>query len=99
MAAIYILYSKKVNRHYIGSCLDVTERIEQHLNKVFPKAFTKRADDWVIKFSMDNLNAKQAKQIENHIKKMKSVTYINNLLKHPEMTQKLIENYRAGSSR
>jgi hypothetical protein len=35
------------------------------------------------KFSIQNLDLTQANLIENHIKKMKSVTYINNLMKHP----------------
>ena len=93
MAAVYILYSQSLNKYYIGSCVEVTERFDQHLSKIFPGAFTTKANDWVIYFSLINLSYTQARKIESHIKKMKSKKYIENLEKYPEISQNLINLY------
>jgi putative endonuclease len=93
MAAVYILYSQSLNKYYIGSCAEVTERLDQHLSKIFPGAFTTNANDWVIFFSLINLSYKQARSIESHIKNMKSKKYIQNLERYPEISQNLINLY------
>ena len=93
MASVYILFSKALNRFYIGSCKDVTYRVEQHLNKDFVGSFTRRADDWELYFIVDGLQYAQARMIESHIKRMKSQEYIRNLKKYPEIIQKLVERY------
>ena len=93
MASVYILFSKKLDRYYTGSCKDLSYRTEQHLNKEFTKSFTAKSDDWELFFSVDALQERQARLIEEHIKRMKSRTYIQNLKKYPEMMQKLIIKY------
>jgi len=93
MASVYILFSKKLDRFYIGSCENLDHRMEQHFNKEFSKSFTAKADDWELFFSIDHLHYAQARMIEKHIKKMKSKTYIQNLKKYPEISQKLIAKY------
>lgn len=99
MAAIYIIYSSNIDQFYIGSCLDLKQRLEQHLNKSFEIGFTHRANDWVIFYFIDDLQYDTARRIEIHIKNMKSRKYIQNLKDYPEIMEKLIEKYRAGSSR
>jgi putative endonuclease len=93
MAAVYILYSQSLDKYYIGSCIEVTERLNQHLSKIFPGAFTTKANDWVVFFSLINLSYKQARDVESHIKNMKSKKYIQNLKRFPELSQKLINLY------
>jgi putative endonuclease len=93
MAAVYILYSQSLDKYYIGSCIEVTEKLNQHLSKIFPGAFTTKANDWVIFLSLINLSYKQARDIESHIKNMKSKKYIQNLKRYPELSQKLINLY------
>ena len=93
MAAVYILYSQSLDKYYIGSCIEVTERLDQHLSKIFPGAFTTKANDWVIFFSLIDLSYKQARSIESHIKNMKSKKYIQNLKRYPELSEKLINLY------
>ena len=93
MAAVYILYSQSLDKYYIGSCIEVTERLDQHLSKIFPGAFTMKANDWVIFFTLINLSYKQARSIESHIKNMKSKKYIQNLKRYPEISQNLINLY------
>ena len=99
MAQVYILYSEKTDNFYCGSCVDFEKRLLQHINHEFKNSFTKRATDWKEFLLVDQLTYEEARQIESHIKRMKSKIYIQNLKKYPEMLEKLIAKYRAGSSR
>ncbi|MTI38526.1 GIY-YIG nuclease family protein, partial [Fulvivirga lutimaris] len=33
MASVYILYSQSADKFYVGSCLNLEERLQQHKNK------------------------------------------------------------------
>ena len=94
MATVYIIYSNSIDTFYIGSCLNLKQRLEQHRDKTFNDSFTRRASDWKLFLKIDNLDYRQARKIENHIKKMKSRKYINNLKKYPEIIYKLIQKYQ-----
>jgi len=89
MASVYILYSSKLDRFYIGSCKVFQFRFQDHLTKVYPKSFTSNSDDWQLFLLIEDLSYSQAREIERHIKKMKSSVYIQNLAKYPEMIIKL----------
>ncbi|MBI4945403.1 MAG: GIY-YIG nuclease family protein [Bacteroidetes bacterium] len=78
MASVYILYSKRLNRFYTGSCHEIKLRIDQHLEKLYKNSFTAKTDDWELFFSIENIEYRQARHIEKHIKKMKSKQYIFN---------------------
>ena len=94
MASVYILFSETLKRFYVGSCVELTNRLSEHSNKDFADSFTAKADDWKLFFTIDHLNYKQARAIEAHIKKMKSSIYIKNLNKYPEIASNLIERYK-----
>ncbi|HBH06554.1 MAG TPA: hypothetical protein DDX92_08120 [Flavobacteriales bacterium] len=96
MAHVYILYSKTANRHYIGSCKHLSDRLELHKNKAFSKSFTSVYDDWELVHQIGDLTYSQARQIERHIKRMKSRKYIENLTIYPEITNKLLQRYPPG---
>jgi putative endonuclease len=93
MATVYILYSTQADRYYIGSSKDFARRYEFHLLKEFPQSYTARHDDWELFFRIDNLDISVARKIEAHIKRMKSKVYIQNLVKYPDMLEKLIVRY------
>ena len=90
---VYILHSEKLDRYYIGYTGDVSVRLEYHEN-ARGSQFTAKADDWAIVFTLACNSKPQALEIEKHIKSMKSRTYILNLLKYPEMSDKLLNKYR-----
>jgi putative endonuclease len=52
--------------------------------------FTAKADDWKLYLKIECKNKHQGLSIEKHIKSMKSKSYIQNLLKYPEMIVKLL---------
>lgn len=89
MAVIYILFSKKLDRYYIGSCLDLGTRLNEHFSKIDLGSFTAKANDWVLFLSIENLEYKQARAIEAHIKQMKSKKYYESLKNYPELVEKL----------
>jgi putative endonuclease len=94
MASVYILYSKEKGTFYTGSCICFDERLAQHLKNAFPNSFTSYIDDWEVFLLIDELHYRQARNIEKHIKKMKSKIYIRNLQKYPNIVIKLKEMYQ-----
>lgn len=99
MATVYILHSESTDGYYIGSCLIISERLQQHLDKTYFDSYTRKASDWTLCLSIDRLDYQQARKIEKHIKSMKSRNYIENLKKYPEMVLALVKRYSVGSSR
>jgi len=75
----YIIYSKTLNKYYVGSCQDINKRIDDHLNS--RSKFTKSAKDWEIKYFETFLTRSEACKRELQIKKMKSRKYIEDLIK------------------
>jgi len=98
--SVYILFSNKLNKFYVGTSNDVNNRILEHNNIKYPNAFTEKGIPWELFLAIDNLSSEQAFALEKHIKKMKSKNYIINLKKFPELVEKLRYKFEvAGSSR
>ena len=93
MAAVYILFSKQLDKFYVGSCLEFLRRFDLHKSRHFHKSFTAKTDDWVLYYIIDNLEYSLARKVEAHIKKMRSRLYIENLTKFPEIVEKLKRKY------
>lgn len=94
MAFVYILHSNEPDRFYVGSCLVLEDRLEEHFSKRYPDSFTARNGKWELFLAIENLEYNQARRIEMHIKKMKSKTYIRNLKLYGELVTKIIEKYK-----
>lgn len=88
---VYILYSKKLRCYYIGTTDDFLRRLNEHNSLIRKDSFTWRGRPWVKFLAIEELSSQQAYCIEAHIKKMKSSKYIENLLKYPEIIEKLKE--------
>ena len=93
MATVYILHSAASDKFYIGSCEDLDLRLKQHQDKAFDSSFTRVADDWIVYYTIDDLSYQQARQIESHIKRMKSRKYLRDLKLYPEISGRLREKY------
>jgi putative endonuclease len=83
----YILHSEYLDRFYIGATpLAPEERIENHLFKYYGNLkFTAKTHDWLLFMSIECTSFAQAREIESHIKRMKSKKYIANLKQYPEI--------------
>ena len=74
----YIIYSKTLSKYYVGSCQNIQNRLDDHLNS--RSKFTKSAKDWELKYSEEFSSRSEANQREIQIKKMKSRVYIEKLI-------------------
>jgi putative endonuclease len=94
MAIAYILYSEKLDKFYIGaSTLSVEERLARHNDVYYTDKFTSKGIPWVVFWFVKVNHMETAVKIENHIKRMKSKEYIQNLAKYPELEAKLLNLY------
>ena len=85
----YIIYSKKLDKYYVGETEDINQRIVLHNTGFFSNSYTSKANDWVLFHSIACETRVQSRAIETHLKKMKSRKYIENLVKYPEISEKL----------
>ncbi len=92
MYCVYILYSKKLDRFYIGLTSDFDVRMEFHKNPEGLK-FTAKVDDWMLFDTTACESISQVSSIEKYIKSMKSKAYIKNFKQYPEMKDKLKAKY------
>jgi putative endonuclease len=75
---VYILYSEKCNRYYIGYSFDVDARLQRHnAGKV---TATKNCIPYVMKAVKAFKNETEARKEELRLKKMKSRVYLEKLI-------------------
>ncbi len=79
MPHCYIIYSEKLNKYYVGACIDLPRRLREH-NTGHSK-FTSTGMPWVLFYYEEFHTLQEAKNRELYIKKMKSRKYIESLKK------------------
>jgi putative endonuclease len=77
-AIVYILFSEKLNKYYVGSTSDINRRIIEH-NKGKAK-YTKTGIPWIIVYTETFYEIVEARRREIYIKKQKSRKFIENLI-------------------
>ena len=87
---VYIIYSEKLHKFYIGQTSDFEKRLDQH-NDINSSYITKPGRPWVVFLLIPVASIGQAIKVEKHIKKMKSKVYIQNLKKYPDMIKTLVK--------
>ena len=94
MCGCYIIFSKNLNRFYVGATQDeVSTRIEHHNQAVYGQnRFTASANDWELILFIPANDYPHAIRMERKIKAMKSSVYIRNLCRYPELLQKLVSS-------
>ena len=75
---VYIIYSKKLDKYYIGYSDDFVVRLIQHNEGV--STFTSKAKDWILKYTEDFPSREAAHKRELEIKNKKSRKYIERLI-------------------
>lgn len=74
----YILYSKDLDKFYVGHTgEDLEERLRKHLSN--HDGFTAKAKDWVIVYSENFITKEEAYRREREIKSWKSKSRIQKL--------------------
>jgi len=94
MPFVYVLFSAKLDRYYIGSTqLTPDIRLQQHNTKHQPGSYTGKGIPWILVLSFSVATMQEAMAIERHCKRMKSRSYLENLLRYPEMQERLKNRY------
>lgn len=78
MPYTYILYSAKLNKYYIGACIDMERRLTEHNGG--HSTFTSTGIPWELKYKEHFGTLPEAKKRESYIKRMKSRSYIESLI-------------------
>lgn len=78
MPWMYILYSEKLSKYYIGACIDMERRLYEH--NIGHSKFTSLGVPWKLVYREEFETLEAAKKRELQVKKMKSRKYIEELL-------------------
>ncbi len=78
MASVYILFSKKLNKYYVGACTDLERRLYEH--SIGHSKFTSIGIPWELVYQEPFDDLPSAKRRDSQIKKMKSRKYIEALV-------------------
>ncbi len=92
-ASCYILFSKSLNKFYVGATqTSVMQRLEKHNKHSYGShRYTAKANDWEVFLILKADNYSHAIRMERKIKAMKSKTFIKNLKQYHELRIKLIK--------
>ena len=77
---VYIIFSQKLNRYYVGYTSDLGKRIIEHNSGI--STFTSKAIDWQIMVTEEFESREGAHKREMEIKKKKSRKYIEWLIEN-----------------
>ncbi|TVZ27915.1 putative endonuclease [Gillisia sp. Hel_I_86] len=72
---VYILFSEKSSRYYVGQTIDIKERLKRHNSGRVNS--TKYGMPWKIVLQMEVSNRSEAMLLESKIKKRGAKRYIN----------------------
>jgi putative endonuclease len=78
MPYTYILYSEKLDKYYVGACIEMDRRLHEH--NVGHSKFTRLGIPWQLMYKEEHETLLEAKRREMQIKKMKSRKYIEDLV-------------------
>ena len=78
MAFVYIIYSTKVNKYYVGACTNLERRLYEH--NIAHSTFTSTGIPWELKYTEEFATLPEAKKREKDIKNKKSRVYIEQLI-------------------
>ena len=78
MPYTYVLYSGKLNKYYVGSCINQNRRLHQH--NIGQSKFTSLGSPWIVAYVEEYEMLQEARQRELQLKQMKSRKYIERLI-------------------
>lgn len=88
---VYILFSEKLNRFYIGTADDPVKRLSEHNSAHYPNAYTSKGIPWTLFHTIPCTISQQAYDLERFIKSMKSAVFIRNLKEDPAIITRVFE--------
>lgn len=77
---VYILYSHKWRRHYVGYSNDISRRLEQHNAGL--NTSTRNGTPWILFWQSNEMHKKEALQLERKIKKRGVTRFLKDQIQH-----------------
>jgi len=77
---VYILYSEKIDKYYIGYTSDLTQRLDFHNSIEKNKIWSKRGIPWNLVFSHQANSKSDALKLEKFIKRQKSRSFVQRII-------------------
>ena len=78
MYIVYILYSQKRSRYYVGQTNDIIKRLKRHNQSIVPS--TKNDAPWEIVLQLETVSRSDAMILEKKIKKRGAKRFIDDQL-------------------
>ena len=96
---LYILYSEKLDKYYIGYSEDVQKRLEEHNTKAY-NTFTSKGRPWELKAVFALQDKQTALKMEKWLKRQKSRRLIENIIQEDfELKENLAQMVRVPKHR
>ena len=92
MHYLYIIYSEKLKKYYVGETSDIDQRLQQHNSHYFKNNYTKGAEDWVGKLKFRTSSKYEAILLERYIKRMKGRKFTEKLIALPAILKDILKN-------
>jgi len=90
---VYIIYSKSIDKFYIGESVNPEERLKQHNSRHYKHSSTKVADNWMSFLSIECKSRTQALKLERFIKRMRNHSFYRKLKENPNVTEDLLNRF------
>ena len=91
MWCVYILYSAKLDKYYVGRSEDVDRRLHFHNHPIETRKFTARGLPWLLLLTIPCETKGQSIRLEKLIKAKKSRKFVELLIADEAQVQKLIQ--------
>jgi putative endonuclease len=92
MHCVYILFSHKLDKFYVGRTEDLTLRLAFHNNPIEARKFTARGIPWTLRLSIPCQTKNQSIRLEKLIKGRKSRKFIEALVTDKLLVLELLKN-------
>jgi putative endonuclease len=73
---VYILYSEKSSRYYVGQTADIDKRLKRHNSGIVPS--TKGGEPWILVLQLEVSSRSEAMILEKKIKKRGAKRFLDN---------------------
>jgi putative endonuclease len=88
---VYILYSAKLDKYYVGQTSDVDARLAFHNDVERNKIWSARGIPWELKLQIECLSRGEAAKLERLIKSKKSKKFIDRLVNDEAYRQDFLQ--------
>ena len=90
MWSVYILYSVKLDKYYVGRTEDIDLRLKFHNHPFESRKFTARGLPWELRLTIPCQTKGQSIRMEKLIKAKKSRKFVESLLNDRSQVEKII---------